>query len=76
VIGATPGGARAESAETTLRTLGLQCTVEARGNLAIVIPARGERALEDATLRRAVLTALRAHGFTHAALEPSDAAPP
>ena len=60
------------SPELALRELGLHCAVEARGNLAIVTPASGERALEDATVRRAVLAALRACGFTHAAVEPSD----
>jgi hypothetical protein len=55
-----------------LRALGVQCTVEVRGNLAIVTPALGERALEDAGIRRAALAALRAHGFTHAAVEPCD----
>jgi hypothetical protein len=60
------------SPELALRELGLHCAVEARGNLAIVIPAPGERALEDATVRRTVLATLRARGFTHAAVEPSD----
>jgi hypothetical protein len=55
-----------------LRALGVRCTVEARGNLAIVIPAPGERSLEDAGVRRAALAALRGHGFTHAAVEPRD----
>lgn len=63
---------RAQSLEQTLGALGLQCTVEPRGNLAVVIPVPGERALEDAVVRRAVLAALRAHGFTHAAVEPCD----
>jgi hypothetical protein len=61
---------RVESPEQTLRTLGVRCTVEARGNLAVVIPAAGDRALEDGAVRRAVLTALRSFGFTHAAVEP------
>jgi hypothetical protein len=60
------------SVEAALRALGVRCTVEARGNLAVVIPAPGEHAFEDAGVRRAVLAALRAHGFTHAAVEPCD----
>lgn len=61
-----------ESPERALRAIGVRCTVEARGRLAIVIAAPGERALEDAAVRRAVLAALRSCGFTHAAVEPSD----
>ena len=64
---------RTQSPEQAVRELGVQCTVEARGNLAVVILAPGERALEDATVRRAVLAALRSCGFTHAAVEPDDA---
>jgi hypothetical protein len=63
---------QARSSAAALRALGLRCTVEAMGNLAVVIPALGERALEDAGVRRAVLIALRAYGFTHAAVEPRD----
>jgi hypothetical protein len=58
--------------ELVLRELGVRCGVEARGNLAILIPVRGERALEDATIREAALAALRRCGFTHAAIEVSD----
>ena len=59
--------------ELTLRALGLACAVEARGKLAIVTLAPGERGLEDAGVRRRALGALRAHGFSHVAVEPSDA---
>jgi hypothetical protein len=72
VSGAAQANTRLQPPELTLRALGVRCTVEARGNLAIVIPAVGERALEDGATRRAVLAALRAHGFTHAAVDPSD----
>ena len=57
------------SPEEALRAIGVRCTVEARGNLALVVPAQGERALEDAAVRRSVLATLRSHGFTHAAVE-------
>jgi hypothetical protein len=66
---------RAVAPAQALRALGVECTVESRGNLAIVIPAGGERALEDPTVRRAVLAALQSYGFTHAAVEPGDGPP-
>jgi hypothetical protein len=58
--------------ELELSALGLRCRVEARGNLAIVLPAPGERGLEDATVRKTALVALRRCGFTHAAIEVLD----
>jgi hypothetical protein len=58
------------SPEQALGALGIQCMVEGRGNLAVVIPAPGERALENAAVRRAALAALQSFGFTHAAVEP------
>jgi hypothetical protein len=73
VNGATELEPRTQSPEQALRELGVQCAVEARGSLAVVIPAPGERAFEDATVRRAVLAALRSYGFTHAAVEPYEA---
>jgi hypothetical protein len=66
-------GARAQSPEEAVSALGVRCTVEARGNLAVVIPAPGERALENAAVRRAVVAALRSYGFTHVAVEPYEA---
>lgn len=63
---------RAQSAEQALRELGVRCVLEARGTLAVVIPAPGERTLEDASRRRAVLAALRPYGFTHVAVELED----
>lgn len=57
------------SAEAALRTLGVRCVVEARGNLALLIPSPDERSLEDPERRRRVLAALRQYGFTHAAVE-------
>jgi hypothetical protein len=58
-----------DSLDAALRTLGVRCTVERRGPLAVVIPAVGERSFERADVRRQTLAILRAHGFTHAALE-------
>jgi hypothetical protein len=64
-------------AELALRALGIRCTVEERGQLAVVIPAADERALEEAENRRAVVAALRALGFTHTAVElPEDSERP
>jgi hypothetical protein len=72
VSGGTQSDPRRRAAEDALVALGVRCTIEARGNLAVVIPGPGERALADAAVRRAVLTALRPYGFTHAAVEPRD----
>ena len=58
-----------DAVEAALRAAGLRCTVERRGALALVTPAPGERGLERADVRREALAILRAHGFTHAALE-------
>jgi hypothetical protein len=58
--------------ETILRVLGVRCKVERRGALAVLTPAAGERSLERPEVRREVLSVLRAHGFTHAALELPD----
>jgi hypothetical protein len=60
------------AADAALATLGIRCRVEARGNLAVVIPASDERAFEDDGIRRRAIAALRAHGFSHVALEAAD----
>lgn len=57
------------SVEVALQALGVRCTVERRGALAVLIPTPGERAFERPDVRREALAILRAHGFTHAALE-------
>jgi hypothetical protein len=57
------------SVEGALHALGVRCTVERRGPLALLIPAPGERAFERPDIRREALAILRAHGFSHAALE-------
>ena len=58
--------------ETALRELGVRCTVETRGGLAVLTAAPDERAFESAEVRREALAILRAHGFTHAAVEIAD----
>jgi hypothetical protein len=57
------------SVEVALRALGVRCTVDRRDGLAVLIPAPGERAFERADIRREAVAILRAHGFTHAAVE-------
>jgi len=57
------------SVESDLAAIGVRCTVERRGSLAVLAPASGDRALERAEVRRDALAVLRAHGFTHAAVE-------
>jgi hypothetical protein len=60
------------SVEAALRALGVRCAVERRGALAVLTPARDDRTLERGEVRRDVLAVLRAHGFTHAAVEVAD----
>jgi hypothetical protein len=58
--------------ETMLEVIGVRCKVERRGALAVLTPLPGERGFERPEVRREVLSVLRAHGFTHAALEVPD----
>jgi hypothetical protein len=68
----------AATLEAALRSLGLVCTVEAHDRLAVIV-ADNPAALEDARLRRAAMSLLAGHGFTHLALEltgpPADVIP-
>ena len=54
--------------------LGVQCSLEARGGLALLLPVQESVAiLQSPDTRRAVLALARAHGFTHVAIElPND----
>ena len=54
--------------------LGIQCTLEARGGLAVLLPVSSSlEALQSADTRRAVFALAKQHGFTHVAVElPSD----
>ena len=65
----------AETLEASLRALGIECRVDAIERLAVLIPTGAVTALEDARIRRAAAGLLRAHGFTHLALEIVDDAP-
>jgi hypothetical protein len=58
-----------DGVESALAAIGVRCTVERRGSLAVLTPVSGNRALERPEVRRDALTLLRAHGFTHAAVE-------
>lgn len=54
--------------------LGIQCSLEARGGLALLMPiAESVAALQSPETRAAVVALAREHGFTHIAIElPSD----
>ena len=57
-----------------LSKLGIECSLEMRGGLALLLPTRdGVAALQLDETRRAVLALARQHGFTHVAIElPND----
>ena len=65
----------AEALELSLRALGIECRVEGIERLAVLIPDGAVSVLEDARIRREAAAILRAHGFTHLALEIVDDAP-
>jgi hypothetical protein len=54
--------------------LGVQCSLEARGGLVLLLPVKASvEALQSPDTRRAVLALCREHGFTHVGIElPSD----
>jgi len=50
--------------------LGIDCALEVRGGLALLLPtAEGAAALQVDEKRRAVLALAKEHGFTHVAIE-------
>lgn len=57
-----------------ITALGLDCAIEARGGLALLLPASDSVAkLAQIDTRRAALALARQHGFTHVAIElPND----
>lgn len=59
----------ADGLQRALRALGIDCTVEARDKLAIIVPAASMRDFSEMSLRRAAIALLAEHGFTHVALE-------
>lgn len=58
--------------ERDLRALGIRCTVEEWDALAVLVPAPGERALENEELRRRAIAMARSHGFSHLAMDLPD----
>lgn len=62
----------AEGLRQALAALGIECTVEARDKLAVIISPAGGTRLDDVAVRRAALALIRDHGFTHLALEIPD----
>jgi hypothetical protein len=59
--------------ERALHDLGLRCRVEAYDALAVAVAEPGERAFEDENIRRRAIALARAHGFSHLAVELSNA---
>ena len=67
-------GLESDGLESALAAIGVRCAVERRGSLAVLTRASGDRALERPEVRRDALAVVRAHGFTHAAVEVEAAA--
>ena len=67
-------GRNASALAAAINELGLQCALEARGALALLLPVpESVEMLQRPETRRAVLALAREHGFTHVAIElPSD----
>jgi hypothetical protein len=64
---------RAEGLIAELGVLGLECSVEGRGGLAVIrAEPRVARQLADPLLRRRILALARGHGFTHIAVAIGD----
>lgn len=59
----------ADGLERALRAIGIECSVEARDRLAIIIPKTPARDFTEPALRRAAIALLAEHGFSHLALE-------
>lgn len=62
----------ADGLQRALRALGIDCAVEARDKLAIIVPSASARDLGEMSLRGAAIALLAEHGFTHLALEIRD----
>jgi hypothetical protein len=67
-------GRNAGSLATAIAALGVQCSLEARGGLALLMPVQASvEKLREPEIRRAVLALAREHGFTHVGIElPND----
>jgi hypothetical protein len=63
-------GRNASALAAAISAMGLQCALEARGGLALLLPVpESVEKLQDRETRRAVLALARQHGFTHVAIE-------
>ena len=63
-------GRRAAALATAIAKLGVDCALEVRGGLALLLPTpEGATALQQDESRRAVLALAKEHGFTHVAIE-------
>jgi hypothetical protein len=61
---------KAAALATAIAKLGVECALEVRGGLALLLPtAEGAAALQRDDTRRAVLALAKEHGFTHVAIE-------
>jgi hypothetical protein len=67
-------GRNATAFAAAIAELGLECDIEARGGLVLLLPAAGSVAkLAEEETRRAALALARQHGFTHVGIElPND----
>ena len=63
----------AAALESALAALGIDCAVEGRESLAVLVPRGDAGSLADPAVRRRVAGVAREHGFTHVALELLDA---
>lgn len=61
---------KAAALATAIAKLGVECALEVRGGLALLLPTpEGAAALQRDESRRAVLALTKEHGFTHVAIE-------
>jgi len=61
---------KAAALATAIAKLGVDCALEVRGGLALLLPTpEGVTTLQGDETRRAVLALAKEHGFTHVAIE-------
>ena len=67
-------GRNAASLAAAIAALGIDCSLEVRGGLALLLPVPASvEKLQEPETRRAILAIAREHGFTHVGIElPSD----
>lgn len=69
------GDSRGQELTEALRAIGLDCRVDARDRMALIVVRQGSAPLVDDALREQVIAVAREKGFTHVALDlqPGDA---